>query len=97
MITHFLGADTSVSYDWCDDEGDPVMVTSARFIATREESTGIDWLDTEPGLSINGDYAISILLDDQLDLDPGNWSYRVTAVSSGDTTLLSAGLLRVQE
>lgn len=89
MIVHRIGQDTRVDYDWTDDDDIAIVVSTA---ALSIDGSAADLL------TINGDYPVSLHIPDNHAITAGNHAYAILATdaATGDTTILSAGLLRVK-
>lgn len=88
MITHYIGADTTVDIVWTDDDDVAIVPTSISFVVNDRNGTEV-WDRTPATLVLS-------IPDDEV-IAPGNYHYRYSAVADGITTILSAGLLRVRQ
>lgn len=94
MITHYIGADTTVDFDWTDAAGVAIAPSSASFEATGP-GTAISYVLGDPGLT-SGTHSVELHLDDTMTIAPGNWQYTMRANDGVDWAIISSGLLRVR-
>lgn len=95
MITHYIGADTTVEFDWIDADGMAITPSLASFEATGP-GTAISYALGDAALTTSLTHSLALHLDDTLTIGPGNWQYLMRANDGLDWSIISSGLLRVR-
>lgn len=96
MITHRLGQDTRIAFDWADDDGTAITPTAAAFdVIDADGEPVLSVALADPQLVTSADHALELHLGSEWGT-PGLYSYVLRVEDGTDWTILSAGLLRVK-
>ena len=92
MITHIIGSDTRLLFEWIDSADLPMPISAATFtVKDRDDNT----VTISSSLTYE-DGAVRIHIQDTDTTSAANYAYTVTATSGTDKQIISAGLLRIK-